>query len=100
IGGALPVSIVLGIAAMIIALIIGLIAGIVGAVKPGGLADLATLLVALIGISLPSFVIGTVLLIVFAVWLGWFSIANWGSPEAIFLPALTLSLPYAAYIAR
>jgi oligopeptide transport system permease protein len=72
----------------------------VGAVKPNSLADLTTLVVSLIGISLPSFVIGTVLLLVFALLLGWFPVAQWGTPQSIVLPAVTLSLPFAAYIAR
>ena len=100
IGGTLPVSMVLGIAALILALIIGLTAGIVGAVKPGGMLDFATLLIALAGISLPSFVIGTALLIIFAVWMPIFHIGEWGTMRDLFLPALTLSLPFAAYIAR
>ncbi len=100
IGGALPVSIVLGLVALVFALAIGLVSGIVGAVRPGSWMDVATLLVALVGISLPSFVIGTALLIVFAVWLELVHVAHWGSPRDLVLPALTLSLPFAAYIAR
>lgn len=100
IGGALPVSIVLGLVALVFALAIGLVSGIVGAVRPGSWMDVATLLVALVGISLPSFVIGTALLIVFAVWLELVHVAHWGSPRDLLLPALTLSLPFAAYIAR
>lgn len=100
VSASLPVSIVLGFTAILIATVIGLAAGIIGAVKPNSLADLATLAVALIGISLPSFVIGTILLIAFPVWLGIGSVGAWGAPQHIFLPALTLSLPFAAYIAR
>ena len=100
VSASLPVSIVLGFTAILIATIVGLTAGIIGAVKPNSLADLATLAVALIGISLPSFGIGTVLLILFPVWLGWGAVGAWGSPQHILLPALTLSLPFAAYIAR
>jgi len=96
----LPVSITLGAMAMVIALVIGVLAGVVGAVKPNSFADLATLLIALIGISLPSFVIGTVLLLVFPVLLGIGGVAAWGSLGDMILPALTLSLPFAAYIAR
>lgn len=100
VAGALPISVTLGAAAILIALLIGLTAGVVGAVKPNSLADLTTLVVSLIGISLPSFVIGTVLLLVFALLLGWFPVAQWGTPQSIVLPAVTLSLPFAAYIAR
>jgi oligopeptide transport system permease protein len=96
----LPVSVTIGGAAILIALCTGLTAGIVGAVKPGSLADIGTLIVALVGISLPSFVTGTILLMVFAVGLGWFSVATWGSIGDLVLPAITLSLPFAAYIAR
>lgn len=70
VAGALPISVTLGAAAILIALLIGLTAGVVGAVKPNSLADLTTLVVSLIGISLPSFVIGTVLLLIFALLLG------------------------------
>jgi oligopeptide transport system permease protein len=100
ISGALPISVTLGAAAILIALFIGVSAGVVGAVRPNSPADLATLVVSLIGISLPSFVIGTVLLLVFALMLGLFPIAEWGTPRSIVLPAVTLSLPFAAYIAR
>ena len=92
----LPVSIVLGLSAIFMAVVIGMI----GAVKPNSLADLGTLVIALVGISLPSFVIGTVLLIAFPVWLGVGSVGKWGGIGDIFLPAFSLSLPFAAYIAR
>ncbi len=100
IAGSLPISIVLGLSAILIALVVGITAGVVGAVKPNSPADLATLLVALIGISMPSFVVGTLLLMLFPVWLGLGTVAGWGSLSDIWLPALTLSLPFAAYIAR
>lgn len=96
---ALPVSITLGGVAILIALVIGLTAGIVGAVKPGSWADYTTLGIALIGISLPSFVTGTVLLLVFGVWWPVFPVAKW-EPLSAVLPAVALSLPFAAYIAR
>ncbi|MEM9165973.1 MAG: ABC transporter permease [Planctomycetota bacterium] len=100
IAGALPVSVVLGFAAILIALGIGITAGVVGAIKPNSFADLATLLLALIGISLPSFVVGMLLLIVFAVWFPVLPVGGWGRVNQMLLPAVTLSLPFAAYIAR
>ncbi len=100
IAGSLPVSVTLGGVAIIIATLIGVTAGVIGAIRPNSAADLATLVVALVGISLPSFVIGTVLLLVFAVWLPLFPVADWGTARSLVLPALTLSLPFAAYIAR
>lgn len=95
----LPVSATLGAAAILIALVIGLGAGILGAIRPNSFLDISTLVVALIGISLPTFVIGTALLIVFSVWIKMFPIGQWG-PYGAVLPAITLSLPFAAYIAR
>lgn len=95
----LPVSMTLGLAAVFIALVIGVGSGVLSAARPGTWLDGLSLVIALVGVSLPSFVIGTVLLLVFPVWLGWGAIGGWG-PGRIFLPALTLSLPIAAYIAR
>ena len=100
VGASLPVSVVLGGVAILIALFVGLAAGIVGAVRPGSLADLGTLSVALIGISQPTFVIGPVLQLGFTVWLAWVPLGEWGHGRDVVLPALTLSLPFAAYIAR
>lgn len=98
--GSLPVSIILGLAAILIALIIGVAAGVVGAWKPGSALDWAATLFALVGISTPAFVIGAGLLMLFPVTLGFGRVASWGAPQDILLPAFTLSLPFAAYIAR
>jgi oligopeptide transport system permease protein len=100
IADSLPVSVTLGAVAILIALVIGTAAGVIGAVRPNSIADLSTLVIALIGISLPSFVIGTVLLLLFPVLLGVGAVGAWGSPQDMALPAITLSLPFAAYIAR
>lgn len=96
----LPVSMTLGLSAILLACAIGLTTGVIGAVRPGSWLDGATLIIALIGISLPSFVVGTALLVVFAVWLKWLPIGGWGGVRYMVLPAITLSLPFAAYIAR
>lgn len=100
ISNSLPVSITLGTLAILIALVIGLIAGVVGAIRPNSFADISTLVVALVGISLPSFVIGTFLLLVFGVWMAVLPVGGWGRLTTAILPAITLSLPFAAYIAR
>ncbi len=96
----LPVSITLGLLAILLAAGLGLGAGVIGGIRPGSAADMGTLLVALVGISLPSFVIGTALLIVFGVWLKIVPIGGWGGLSHMILPAVTLALPFAAYIAR
>lgn len=97
---ALPVSIQLGVFALALAVLIGIGVGVVSARYPGTWLDRATLGLGLIGISIPSFVVGAVLLIVFGLWLGAFPVGGWGRPSQVVLPALTLSLPYAAYISR
>lgn len=96
----LPVSVSLGGAAIALALVIGLAAGVVGALRPGSAWDAMTLGLALVGVSVPAFLVGTALLIVFPVWLGWGRVGSWGAPSDMILPALALSLPFAAYIAR
>jgi oligopeptide transport system permease protein len=53
-----------------------------------------------VGISLPTFVIGTALLVVFSVWLKMLPVGGWGGFAHVVLPSITLSLPFAAYIAR
>ena len=95
-----PVSITIGLTAILLALGIGLCAGVVGALRPGSAADAGTQLLAVIGISVPSFVTGAVLLIVVAAKLQWVPIGGWQGFRSLILPALALSLPFAAYVAR
>ena len=97
---AMPVSVQLGLAAIVVALAIGVTAGVLGALRPGGALDWASLSVALVGISLPTFVTGTVLLLIFALVLRWLPVGGWAGFRTMILPTLTLSLPFAAYIAR
>lgn len=96
----LPVSMTLGAAAILVALGIGLTAGVIGGLRPNGPADLVAQLIALIGISVPSFVVGASALMLFAAHWRLVPIGAWGDLRSMFLPALVLSLPYAAYIAR
>jgi len=96
----LPVSMTLGLSAMLIALVLGIVAGTIGGLKPGSPIDALTQLLAIAGISLPSFVIGSALLMLFAVKLGISPVGVWGGLSFVALPAFTLSLPFAAYISR
>ena len=97
---ALPVSMSLGLLALVFATSIGLALGIRAGLKPNSVADYSSMGLAMVGISLPNFVIGAIFLIIFALNLGWLPVAGWGSYWNLLLPALTLALPYAAYIAR
>ena len=100
IADALPVSMMLGMSAMMIAVLVGVPAGVLGAVKRDSWLDTGTLGLVLVGISLPTFVTGTALLTVFGVYLHLAPIGGWGRLAHLPLPAITLALPFAAYIAR
>ncbi len=100
IASALPVSLTLGFVAILLAVLIGVPVGVLSAVHRNGWLDLTTVGLVLIGISLPTFVTGSALLIAFAVFAQWFPIGGWGSLAHVPLPALTLSLPFMAYVAR
>lgn len=100
----IPNSLLLGMTAMLIALAVGMAAGIVSALKQNTWADYTAMSLAVVGIAVPLFVIGPVLQLIFAMWLGWLPNAGWVTDRAgwvtILMPALTLSFPYFAYIAR
>jgi len=100
IASALPVSILLGFLAIMIAVLIGVPIGVLSAVKRGSWFDVSSLSLVLLGISVPTFVTGSALLIVFAVCLRIAPVGGWGTLGHLPLPALTLSLPFIAYIAR
>lgn len=100
IGLGFPVSLELGMYALAVALILGLIAGILAALKPNTLMDYIPMSLATLGICVPAFVLGPVLLLVFALHLHWLPVAGWDGPSYKILPSLTLGIVYAAYIAR
>lgn len=95
-----PVSLELGAWALLIALGIGLPVGIFAAVRKNTFWDHGPMAAAMVGICLPTFVMGPILAMVFGVWLRWFSVSGWFMPADRVLPAVTLGLVYAAYFAR
>jgi oligopeptide transport system permease protein len=95
-----PVSLELGLYGLAFALLIGLGAGIVAAVRPNTWSDQAPMALSMAGICIPNFVLGPVLVLVFAVWAGWLPVYGWAGPAHKILPAITLGAVYAAYIAR
>jgi oligopeptide transport system permease protein len=100
IGQALPVSMVLGSLAFALALGVGIPCGAIAAVRHNTGGDRALTLLALLGISVPSFVVAPVLVMIFAIWLNVLPSYGWGSPDQIILPAICLAIPFAATIAR
>lgn len=95
-----PYSATIGILAYLLALFVGLTAGILASLKQNSLLDYVSMAVAMLGISVPNFVLGPILVIIFALGLYLVPPARWGGIENLILPVVTLSAIYAAYIAR
>ncbi|GAW92862.1 ABC transporter permease [Calderihabitans maritimus] len=100
INDAFPVSATLGAIAVALSLLVGIPAGIISALKQHKWQDNLAMLVATIGVSVPSYVLGILLMYVFAVKLKWFPAARWGTLMHIPLPALALAGYPTAMIAR
>jgi oligopeptide transport system permease protein len=95
-----PVSLLLGSCAMTIAVLAGGTAGLLAGVRRNSLVDYLTMSLALGGVSVPNFVLGPILMLAFALGLGWLPVAGWGTWRHLILPSLTLGVFYAAYVAR
>ena len=95
-----PNTLILAVASMIIAIITGLTMGIVSSLRPQSILDKITMLFALAGISAPVFWVGLMLVLFIGVFLQWLPPTGFGGVEYIILPAITLGLRSAAYLAR
>lgn len=95
-----PVSVQLGLVALLFSLGVGLVAGVAGAVWQNRWPDHAAMGMALVGISVPNFILGPLLILIFSVTLGLLPAARWDGLSHMLLPGATLGLVYAAYIAR
>lgn len=98
--GSLPVSLELGCYGLAFALFFGLIAGIVASLRKNTAGDYVPMSIATLGICIPSFVTGPLLILLFAIKLTWFNSSGWNFPRDRILPAITLGLYYMAYIGR
>ena len=98
----LPVSAAVGILAYILALVIGIAVGSIAALKQNSRWDYASMALAMLGISVPNFVLGPILVLVFSLSLYWLPPSRWGGfpSRNLILPVITLSAIYMAYIAR
>jgi oligopeptide transport system permease protein len=98
----LPVSIRLGLSALSIAIIVGGALGVIAALRQNTASDYAVVGLATIGITIPTFVVGPILQIVFGLWLAWLPVAGWGDGafRNTILPILVLALPQIAVVAR
>jgi oligopeptide transport system permease protein len=97
-----PVSLRLGGFAMIFALLVGVTAGSIAALRQNTRTDYTVMLVSMTGISIPNFVMAPMLILFFAVYLGWLPAGGLGdgSPRNLVLPVIALALPQIAYISR
>ncbi len=97
---ALPVSLELGLWALLIAMGVGIPLGIWAATRRGSWKDRLAMGVSALGVCLPTFVVGPVLILIFALWLGVVNSSGWGSAADRILPSITLAAAYVAYVAR
>jgi len=97
-----PVSLRLGGGAMILALLFGITAGSIAALRQNTRTDYSVMSVSMTGISVPNFVMAPILILIFAVYLGWLPAGGLGegSPKNLILPIISLALPQIAYISR
>ncbi|QFU77391.1 ABC transporter permease subunit [Halioglobus maricola] len=101
IGAGLPVTAELGFYALLVAVLIGGTAGVIAALRPNTPQDYIPMTAAMLGICVPSFLLGPLLVLVFGIYLDWLPVSGWGDiPGDKILPAITLGSGYAAYIAR
>lgn len=96
----LPASLLLMAGAIAAELVLGLTMGVVAAVNRGRLPDTILMVISFLGVSAPQFVVGILLLYVFAVQLGWFPIGGYGTFAHLVLPALTLGVLGSGWYAR
>lgn len=96
----LPISALLGTSALLLAASAGIWLGCIAAVRKGTLADTSAMIGALGLISVPTFVTGPMLVLLFALWLGWLPVGGLNSPSSLILPSITLAAPAVASIAR
>ena len=96
----LRVSLELGLAALLLAVIVGVGTGVLCALYPRGRLDLSLRLFATAGVALPSFVLSSLLILLFVFLIPLMPVAGWGTLKHLVLPAIALAIPVAAYIAR
>ena len=101
ISSGLPITFELAMYAILIALVIGILSGVLAALKRNTMLDFIPMAIAMIGICVPTFLMGPLLVLIFGIQLELLPVAGWGqlSGDKI-LPSITLGFAYAAYIAR
>ena len=96
----LPISLILAASAMLLAIVVGVPVGILSAVRQYTALDYIPTAIALFLASLPAFLIGMVLMLIFSLWLSWFPSNGIGSWKHYVMPTISLGLPYASFQLR
>jgi peptide/nickel transport system permease protein len=104
----LPVTLALSAYALVLTLILGLVSGVIAALKQNTIADQLAMMLAMVGISMPNFWLGLLMILFFAVWLGWlptggyiaFTDSPWGWFRTSTMPAISLALLQVGLLAR
>jgi peptide/nickel transport system permease protein len=96
----MPFTVRLGLASLLISFVLGILLGIISAAARNTFIDYISMVIALLGVTVPAFWLGLILMLVFSVILGWFPISGSGSFETLVLPAITVGLGGAGLIAR
>ena len=95
-----PFTLRLGIASLVISLVLGVFLGVISAAAKNTFLDYISMIIALLGVTVPAFWLGLILMLIFSVMLGWFPVSGSGSFKALVLPAITVGLGGAGLIAR
>ena len=96
----LPNTALLATCAIVLALAVGVAVGLAAALRPNTFLDRFLMSSVLVGVTLPNFVLGPILILVFALKLGWLPVAGWGEPSNLILPSIVLAARPAALIGR
>ncbi len=95
-----PVSATIGFFGLLFSLLLGISAGLLAASKPNTSRDYIPMFFSMLGISMPSFVIGPLFVLFFSIYLGWFNVSGWETWKDAVLPSMTLGTMYSAFFAR
>ncbi|ALP53233.1 glutathione ABC transporter permease [Candidatus Tenderia electrophaga] len=96
----IPATAELALAALIVAVLIAFPLGVLAAVRKGSHWDQSAMGLSLLGVSIPNFLMGPILILVFSLWLGWFPVSGRDGLASLILPALTLGTAMAAILSR
>ncbi|MCF6266456.1 MAG: ABC transporter permease [Desulfuromusa sp.] len=95
-----PFTLRLGLASLVISFVLGIFLGVISAAAKNTFIDYISMIIALLGVTVPAFWLGLILMLIFSVMLGWFPVSGSGSFQALVLPAITVGLGGAGLIAR